>query len=135
MEEFVYNLKLSQGLKASSFKEIHYSVITNIIKALIFILPSLFILNKIIKGDNISSNFDEYQNKIIEEKKNIQYLKIIQGVLFILIAIRLLFFYKPTNSELSLAILIKYLFKKNIISAEIYSILKHFKPHNIEYYV
>jgi len=41
-----------------------------------------------------------------------QYLKIIQGVLFILIAIRL-----------------------NIISAEIYSILKHFKPHNIKYYV
>ena len=45
MEEFVYNLKLSQGLKPSSFKEIHYSVITNIIKALIFILPSFYIYN------------------------------------------------------------------------------------------
>ena len=135
MEEFVYNLKLSKGLKPSSFKEIHYSVITNIIKALIFILPSLYLLNKIINGDDISSNFDEYQKKIIEEKKNTQYLKIIQGVLFILIAIRLLFFYKPTNSELSSAILIKYLFKKNIISAEIYELLKQFKPHNIESYV
>jgi len=63
MEEFIYNLKLSQGLKPSSFKEIHFSIVTNIIKALIFILPSLFLLNKIIKGEeDISSNFDEYQN-------------------------------------------------------------------------
>ena len=62
MEEFIYNLKLSQGLKPSSFKEIHFSIVTNIIKALIFILPSLFLLNKIIKDEDISSNFDEYQN-------------------------------------------------------------------------
>ena len=48
MEEFIYNLKLSQGLKPSSFKEIHFSIVTNIIKALIFILPSLFLLNKML---------------------------------------------------------------------------------------
>ena len=89
----------------------------------------------ILSGEEVSSNFDEYQKKVIEEKKNSQYIKIIQGVLFILIAIRLYFFYKPTNTELSLSILIKYLLKKSIITPELYAILKQFKPHNIESYV
>jgi len=135
MEEFIYNLKLSSGLKPSSFKEIHFSIFTNIIKALIFILPSLYVLNKLISGSEVSPNFDHYQKKIIEEKKSGQYINIIQGILFIIIAIRLFYFYKPTNTELSMAILIKYLFKKNIITPELYELLKQFKPHNIKSYL
>lgn len=36
--------------------------------------------------------------------------------------------YRPTNSELSLAILIKYLHRKNILGDDIYQFLKTFKP-------
>ncbi len=135
MEEFIYNLKLSPGLKPSSFKEIHFDIIANIIKALIFILPSIYILNNLILRKDISSNFNQYQDKLIEEKKSAQYIKIIQGILFIIIAIRIIFFYKPTNTELSLSILIKYLLKKNIVTPELYEILKEFKPYNVESYV
>ena len=135
MEEFIYNLQLSPGLKPSSFKEIHFDILSNIIKALILILPSIYFLKKLILRSGISSNFIQYQDKMIDENKSAQYMKIIQGILFIIIAIRLIFFYKPTNAELSLSILIKYLFKKNIVTPELYEILKQFKPYNVESYV
>jgi hypothetical protein len=136
IETFVYNLKLSPNLNPGGLTEIHFKVLSNLAKALIFIIPSLWIIYTIYNDTfDKSTTFDEYQDKVIETKKTSNFIKIAQGLLFILLAFRLYFLYKPTNSEISLAILIKYLKKKNILDKEIYGFLKNFKPHRIESYV
>lgn len=135
MDEFIYNLKLSNTMKPNSIKEIHYEIITSLVKGIMFILPAIYALYLLFKQPPSSESVEDLQNRIIEEKKKANYISIINGIIFFIIAIRLLYFYTPTNSELSLALLIKYLNKKNIITPEFYQILKNFKPHNIESHI
>ena len=80
MEEFIYNLQLSPGLKPSSFKEIHFDILSNIIKALILILPSIYFLNKLILRSGISSNFIQYQDKMIDENNISELVNELQNV-------------------------------------------------------
>jgi len=134
MEQFIYNLKISEKIKPNVFNEIHFKVIVNFFKALVFIIPACYFIYKLHLDDK-PEDFLEYHEKLIEKKKTQYYIQIIQGVVFILLSIRYFFFYKPTNSELSTSILIKYLKKKNILSQEIYNILKNYKPYNITNYV
>ena len=135
MDEFIYNLKLSNTMKPNTLKEIHYEVITSLLKGLMFIIPAIYALYFLFKSPPTSTDVDDLQNKINHEKKRTNYLGIVNGIIFIITAIRLFYFYTPTNSELSLALLIKYLNKKNILSPEFYQILKNFKPHNIDSFV
>ena len=132
LQSFVYNLQLSDNLKPGFLTEIKFNVLTNFMKALIFAIPAIWILYTIYTDKyETSSNFDEYQKNIISQKKFSNYMKIAQALMFIFLGIRLYYLYRPTNSEISLAILIKYLHKKNILGDDIYKFLKNFKPHRI----
>ena len=62
-------------------------------------------------------------------------MKLAQALMFVVLGVRLYYMYRPTNSELSLAILIKYLYKKNVLGDDIYQFLKNFKPHRIESFI
>ena len=74
---------------------------------------------------------DPYQqNNLID---NI--IKVSQGLFFIFWGVKLWFFFKPSSTEMSLALLIEYFRKKGDISEDFYKILKKFKPNNIEKYV
>lgn len=57
---------------------------------------------------------------------------IVSGSLLIYNAISLYFLYKPSNTETSLAVLIQYLRKTGIITENIYTALKKFKPHRVQ---
>lgn len=57
---------------------------------------------------------------------------IVSGGLLIFNAYSLIFMYKPSNTETSLAVLIKYLRKNGVISENIYTALKKFKPHRVQ---
>lgn len=74
---------------------------------------------------------EELSNKL---GKSVFYSKlnmIVSGSLLIYNAISLYFLYKPSNTETSLAVLIKYLRKEGIIKEKIYTALKKFKPHRV----
>ena len=105
-------------------------------KALIFAIPAIWLLYKIYTDKyEKSDDFNQYQEKIISQKKFSNFMKLGQALMFIFLGIRLYYMYRPTNSELSLAILIKYLHRKNILGDDIYQFLKTFKPHRIEAFI
>ena len=132
LESFVYNLQLSDNLKPGFLTEVKFNVLTNFMKALIFAIPAIWLLYKIYTNKyEKSSDFQEYQEKIISQKKFSNYMKLAQALMFVVLGVRLYYMYRPTNSELSLAILIKYLHKKNVLGDDIYQFLKNFKPHRI----
>ena len=136
LQSFVYNLQLSNNLKPGFLTEIKFNVLTNFMKALIFAIPAIWILYTIYTDKyKRSSDFNEYQENIISQKKFSNYMKLAQAIMFIFLGIRLYYLYRPTNSEISLAILIKYLHKKNILGDDIYKFLKNFKPHRIEAFI
>lgn len=136
LQSFVYNLQLSQNLKPGFLTEVKFNVLTNFMKALIFAIPAIWLLYKIYTDKyKKSDNFNEYQEKIISQKKFSNFMKLGQALMFIFLGIRLYYMYRPTNSELSLAILIKYLHRKNILGDDIYQFLKTFKPHRIEAFI
>jgi hypothetical protein len=136
LQSFVYNLQLSNNLKPGFLTEIKFNVLTNFMKALIFAVPAIWMLYKIYNNKyDKADSFNEYQEKVIEQKKFTNYSQIAQAIMFIFLGIRLYYLYRPTNSELSLAILIKYLHKKNVLGDDIYQFLKNFKPHRIEAFI
>lgn len=109
---------------------IEYRILNNILKSLIFLVPGIISVYKLFY-EKESYSLEEYKKIQIKKEKNESLIKIIQGILFIFLAIRLYYFYKPTNAEKSMAILIKYLREKNILDSNIYNKLKTLKPHNI----
>ena len=136
LQSFIYNLQLSDSLKPGFLTEIKFNVLTNFMKAFVFAIPALWLLYNIYTDNyHMSSNFEEYQEKIISQKKFSNYMKLAQALMFVFLGIRLYYMYTPTNSEISLAILIKYLYKKNILGDDIYNFLKNFKPHRIEAFI
>ena len=109
---------------------IEYRILNNILKALVFLVPGIISVYKLFY-EKESYSLEEYKKLQIKKEKNESLIKIIQGILFIFLAIRLYYFYKPTNAEKSMAILIKYLREKNILDSNIYNKLKTLKPYNI----
>ena len=109
---------------------IEYRILNNILKALVFLVPGIISVYKLFY-EKESYSLEEYKKLQIKKEKNESLIKIIQGILFIFLAIRLYYFYKPTNVEKSMAILIRYLREKNILDSNIYNKLKTLKPYNI----
>lgn len=109
---------------------IEYRILNNILKALVFLVPGIISVYKLFY-EKESYSLEEYKKLQIKKEKNESLIKIIQGILFIFLAIRLYYFYKPTNAEKSMAILIRYLREKNILDSNIYNKLKTLKPYNI----
>ena len=109
---------------------IEYRILNNILKSLVFLVPGIISVYKLFY-EKESYSLEEYKKLQIKKEKNESLIKIIQGILFIFLAIRLYYFYKPTNVEKSMAILIRYLREKNILDSNVYDKLKTLKPYNI----
>lgn len=109
---------------------IEYRILNNILKSLVFLVPGIISVYKLFY-EKESYSLEEYKKLQIKKEKNESLIKIIQGILFIFLAIRLYYFYKPTNVEKSMAILIKHLREKGILDSNIYNKLKTLKPYNI----
>lgn len=62
-------------------------------------------------------------------------IKLISAFITIILAIKLIFFYVPNNSQLSLALLISYLKHEKIINKNFYKLIKNYKPENIGNYI
>jgi hypothetical protein len=136
MQKFIAHLNTSGIIQTSMMSENKIKGITNFIKALIFIIPALYLLYKIYfkKEKKDFKSFDEINDYFNEKAKSSVISKIIQGIIFIIFGIRLYFFFKPNNSQITLGILIKYLQKMYIISPEFYKILKKLKPDGMSNY-
>ena len=122
---FIYNLK--------SISENKTDGIINLIKSFVFIIPSLFYLYKfyIKKKKKKFKNIDDINDYINKQEKSNAFSGLIQGIVFIIIAIKMYYFFKPNNLQITVALLIKELKKLNIINNNFYSILKKYKPINI----
>lgn len=137
MDQFVLDLQSKNMITPIIFKENHIEGLTRIFKALLLIIPGIYFLYKFFyKNERVKFfNINDIEKKENEKNKSNNILNVINGLILLFLGIRIWFFYKPDNSQLSLAILIKYLKNKKIINNEFYDILKNFKPENIEYYV
>lgn len=136
MEEFIYNLHTDGVIRTPIISENKINGITNFIKALIFIIPAAMFLYKFYyrKERTDLKSIKEINDHINQEFKDTAVTKIIQGIIFILIGIRLFYFFKPDRSQITLGLLIKYLQKKKIISDDFYTILKKLKPEGMSKY-
>ena len=136
MEEFIYNLNTSNAIKTPFLAENKINGLTNYVKALIFLIPALIFLYKYYFNNEKKefTTIDEVNNYINEKEKSSAISQVIQAVIFILLGIRLYYFFSPNNSQISLGLLIKYLQKKNVISDDFYSVLKKLKPEGMSKY-
>jgi hypothetical protein len=79
------------------------------------------------------SSLMSQENKPVDRVRRTQILsKIIASLMLLYTGFELIFLYKPTNSELSLEMLIKYLNGKGVIEDDMFSFLQKFKPHKID---
>jgi hypothetical protein len=135
VQKFVFSLKdnYTNLIDLRGISENKFDGIIQFCKSLLFIFPALFfffkytILKKRIKVENI----EDVQEHLNNKQKNYYRSQIIQGIIFILLGIRLYYYFKPNNTQISLALLIKYLKEKNLLDENFYSIIKNFKPENI----
>ena len=126
--KLIYNLQ--------SISENKVDGIINLIKSLIFILPALFFLYKfyIKKQKKQFKNIDDINDYINKKEKSSAFSEIIQGIVFIIIGIKIYYFFKPNNLQITVALLIKELKKLKIINNDLYSLLRKYRPSNISLY-
>lgn len=121
------------------FSEKGSKAITMVFQALIYLSPLIiFLYYKFFKKTEGYEKINSIEDVQELEKKRyrINIIKgIIQAVIFILLAIRVYWYYAPNNSQISLAVLINYLKNNNILDDKIYNILKQYKPDNIGNFV
>ena len=133
IENFIYNLNTSNLLIPGKFTTNQLDGITTLIQALVFIVPAIFYfynyyrIKKRVKFNDLN-DIEKYINNA-EFFKTMSFL--FQGLVYIYLAIRLYYFFKPSNSQITIGILIKYLQKKKIISDEFYKIIKRLKPEGM----
>lgn len=133
----ITSIILTQNIELNTIKlkEVHYTILFNIIKSIVLIIPaiySLLILKD--KFDEFKSS-DDLKEEIYKRDKIKQILNIIQGIVFIFVAIKVYYFYKPNYIQRSMAILLKHLREKELIDPNVYAQLKELKPHNIKKYM
>ena len=136
MEQFIYNLNSVDVIQPAYFTDNKILGLSNLIKAIITILPAVYFLYKFYykKENKNFKSVNEVSNYINEQEKNSAISSVIQGIMLFFFGIKLFFFYFPTKSEISLGILIKYLQNKKIISDDFYEILKKLKPEGMSKY-
>ena len=112
------------------------STITGIVEVLkgiaLFVTPILFLIkwwsgNHKIKYKNVK----DIQKAANDKKMLDTIITVIQGIITIGLGFKILLFYTPNNTQISLALLIQYLKKKEILGKPFYKILKKFRPRNI----
>ena len=115
-----------------------YKAINLFIKALFYLAPVIVFLYYKYKGKKNRKKITSIEeiDKIEEDKYyNSLFMGTINAMLFIFLAVRVYWFYKPTDSEISLQILINYLKNNNILDVDISKILDRYKPDNISYII
>jgi cytochrome b subunit of formate dehydrogenase len=129
MEEYINKLNSKNGIKIPILSESKILSITNFFTALATLIPALYFFKNNVKKDfKTLKEVNEYINK---KERTSAMSKFIKGIVLIFVAIRLWFFFVPNKTQISLGILIKYLFHSNIITNEFYAILKKIKPDNM----
>ena len=133
MEEFIYNLNTKNVVTTPFLSENKINGISNFIKALVFIIPGIYFLYKYYyKSERKEfTSFEEVNSYVNETEKTSAISQVIQGIIFIILAIRLFYFYHPSNSQISLGLLIKYLQRKKVISEDFYQVIKKLKPEGM----
>ena len=133
VENFLYYINSNNLVKAPSFTENQLDAFSNFIKAIVILIPAIVLLYKVfIKKTRINfNNLNDASDHANEVQISKAISGIFQGLTFVILGIQLYYFFKPNNTQLTLALLIKYLQKKRIITNEFYSILKRLKPQGI----
>ena len=128
--DFLNNLKNNINIKRK-ITDIEINGIYNIILGIIFIICGVYFIFKLGYVYNKIKTLEDIKKYNMKTKNSNNILFILQGIISIFIGIKILFFYKPTNTEISTAILIKILFLNKTINKDIYDILKNLKPYRI----
>ena len=128
--------KLNQTTDFVDYPYLMDSTITGIVEVLkglaLFVTPILFLIkwwngNHKIKYKNVK----DIQKAANDKKFLDTIITVIQGIITIGLGIKILLFYTPNNTQISLALLIQYLKKKELLGKPFYKILKKFRPRNI----
>lgn len=136
IENFMYELNTNNFLVPGKFTTNQLDGIITLVQALAFFLPAAiylynyFRIRKRTKFNNLN-DVEIYINKY-ELFKSLGYL--FQGCVYLYLGIRLYYFFKPSNSQITIGLLIKYLQKKKIISDEFYQIIKRLKPDGMHHF-
>lgn len=135
VEDFVYNLNNNNIIKFEKLTENKRDGISNFIKAIFFIVPALFFFFNyyIRKQKKKFNNIDEVSDYINTQEVLKSISSVIQGFLFIYFGMQLYYYYIPNNTQKSLALLIKYLSKKKILTKDFMQILKRLKPEGLNH--
>ena len=133
VEDFVYNLNNNNIIKFEKLTENKRDGISNFIKAIFFIVPALlFFFNYYVRKQKKKFNNIEEINEHINKQEVLKSMSnMIQGFLFIYFGMQLYYYYIPNNTQKSLALLIKYLSKKKILTNDFIQILKRLKPEGL----
>mgnify|MGYP006422739597 CR=1 FL=1 len=121
------------------FSEKSLKALTHVFNALIYLLPLiLFLYYRYFKKNDGFEIITSIENIQQLEKKR-YYNNILKGVglavVSIIFAVRIYWFYTPSNSEISLAIIINYLRNNKVLDEKIYEVIKQYKPDNIGNFV
>lgn len=136
IENFIYSINTNNLVITPKYTENQIDAITNFIKAIAIILPPIYILYKYFykKEKKTFTSLDDVSDHVNNQVLTDAIAKIIQGLTFLFFAVKLYYFFKPNNTQLTLALLIKYFQKKKIITQEFYEIIKRLKPQGISNY-
>ena len=106
-------------------------------RGLIFLIQGIFTLiaGIILSIQTILKKNDMTTKELSEKMWNISLFSKINmignGLILLYNATQLVFMYKPSNVEISMSLLIKYLRTADIIPQKVYETLKSFKPYRI----
>lgn len=134
IENFIFNLKTSNLITPSNISVNQMDGIITLIQAIVFIIPAIFYFYNYIKIKKRTkfNNINDVE-KYINRSEFLKALNFFcQGLMYIFLGIRLYYFFKPSNSQVTVGILIKYLQKKKIISDEFYNVIKKLKPEGMK---
>ena len=106
-------------------------------KGIVLLASPLLYLYKVFKGTSKKKfrTVKEIQKHINDNKFIDTIISFGSALVTAILGIKLIFFFVPDNSQISLALLIQYLKFEGVIGKSFYKILKKFKPENIGGYV
>ena len=133
----IFSDNQSEFIKLPFLSDSKIAGIIELLKGIALIVVPLLFLYKWFKGKHKKKfrTVKEIQKYINDNLFIDNMIKLISAFITIILAIKLIFFYVPNNSQLSLALLISYLKHEKIINKNFYKLIKNFRPENIGNYI
>tara|TARA_B100001093_G_scaffold479882_1_gene509289 strand:- start:220 stop:648 length:429 start_codon:yes stop_codon:yes gene_type:complete len=133
IENLIYNLNQKSIISTPNLFENQYKGLIQLVKGLVFILPSLYFLYKYHFANQRKSfkDINDIADYINEYELFKTFSTICQGISFLVIGYFVFYHYKANNNQKTLALLIKYLQTKKIISSDFFDIIKIMKPDGL----